>query len=145
MPTTLGRPYALSWRGRPPHMLDPDIPVWWSWLDLYGYDAINLFYDVQLGGPDYTPEQLKDPLTKMWYNNLAKRADALIETDDQVWIIEVTADPGLRAIGQLQTYRALWLRDPKIAKPETLILVSHTIEPDLLDAATMYGLLCYIV
>lgn len=145
MPTVLGRPYELMWRGDPPHMLKPDIPVWYRFLPIYGGDIINLYYDVTLGGPYYTPEELKDPLKKMWYQNLAKRADAVAELDDEVWIIEVTADPGLRAIGQLQSYRALWMRDPKIMKPEKMVLVSSTIEKDLLDVAGTYGMLLYIV
>lgn len=145
MTTVLGRPYKLSWRGDPPHMLKPDIPVWYRFLAMYGGPFIDLFYDVTLGGPYYTDAQLKDPLNKMWYQNLAKRADAIVTLDDELWIIEVSADPGLRAIGQLQSYRVLWLRDPKSIKPEKLILVSSTIERDLLDVAGTYGIQCFIV
>jgi len=81
----------------------------------------------------------------MWRDLLVKRADAIAELDDEVWIIEVSADPGLRAIGQLQSYRVLWLRDPKIAKPEKLVLVASTIEEDLLDVASTYGIQNYII
>jgi len=116
-------------------MLVPDVPIWYRFLPIYGGLFVNLYYDVLIGGPYFTQEELKDPLKKMWYQNLAKRADALGELENEIWIIEVTADPGLRAIGQLQSYRALWLRDPKIIKPERLVLVSETIEPDLLDVA----------
>lgn len=126
-------------------MLKPDIPIWFRWLALYGAPIKALYYDCTLGGPFFTPEQLKDPMNRMWYQNLAKRADAIAETEKEVWIIEVSADPGLRAIGQLQSYRALWLRDPKIMKPERLLLVADTIEKDLLDVTGMYGILCYIV
>lgn len=126
-------------------MLQPDIPVWYRFLDSYSFDFLKLYYDVLVGGPFFTPGELKDPLKKMWYNNLAKRIDALAELDDQVWIIEVTADPGLRAVGQLLSYQLLWIRDPKIFKPEVLVLVAQTIEPDLLDAASAHGIVCYIV
>ena len=145
MPTTLGQSFSIAWRGDPPHMLKPDIPIWYRFLSFYGPFFLNLFYDVYVGGPRYTQEELRDPLKKMWYNNLAKRIDALAETDDEVWIIEVSADPGLRSIGQLQSYRVLWLRDPKIHKPEKLILVADTIEEDLMDVAGMYGLQLYVV
>ena len=145
MPTNLGRPYALDWRGDPPHMLKPDIPVWYRFLTVYGFPFDNLYYDCWLGGPEYTQKQLEDPTTKMWQGLLVKRADAIAELENEVWIIEVSADPGLRAIGQLQSYRVLWMRDPQIHKPEKMILVAATIEPDLLDVASTYGMQCYIV
>lgn len=126
-------------------MLKPDIPVWYRFLTLYGGPFINLYYDVSVGGPYYTPEQLKDPITRMWRGLTVKRIDALAELDDQVWIIEVSENPGLRAIGQLQSYRVLWIRDPKILKPEKIVLVSATIEKDLLDVAGTYQIQCFIV
>ena len=126
-------------------MLQPDIPVWYRFLTVYGYPFSKLYYDCALGGPFLTPDDAKDPMKKMYRSLLVKRADAIADLKDEVWIIEVSADPGLRAIGQLQTYRVLWLRDPKILKPEKLILVAQTIEPDLLDAATTYGIQIYLV
>ncbi|GAG91505.1 unnamed protein product [marine sediment metagenome] len=145
MPTYLGRPYNLDWRGDPPHMLARDIPVWYRFLEKWGFQFISLWYDCLLGGPVLTDQEKKDPMKRMWRINLAKRADAISELENELWIIEVSADPGLRAIGQLQTYRVLWLRDPKIIKPERLILVSETIQNDLLDVAGTYGMQVYIV
>lgn len=145
MSTQLGRPYALDWRGDPPHMLKPDIPVWWRFLEKYGSPFINLYYDCLLGGPFITQEELKDPLKRDWKVLLSKRADAIAELTDQVWIIEVAKEPGLRALGQVQTYRSLWLRDPKINKIEKPVLVGERIDPDLLDATGMHGVLTFIV
>ena len=145
MPTVLGRPYSLFWGGDPPHMLQPDIPIWREFQARYSAFWSALYMDCKLGGPYYTPEQLADPMIKMWRDVLVKRADAIAELEDEVWIIEVSADPGLRAIGQLLTYQTLWIRDPPIQKPEKLVLVCHTIETDLLDAAGMRSLQVYIV
>lgn len=145
MPTVLGKTYGLEWRGDPPHMLKVDVPVWYRFLEKYGKPFIKLYYDCLLGGPKLTPEQEKDPYMRGWQALNAKRADAIAELEDQVWIIEVAKEPGLRALGQVQTYRALWLRDPKIMKPEKVVLVADRINPDLLDAAGMYGVLTFIV
>ncbi len=145
MPTDLGKPYSLDWSGNPPHMLERDVPVWYRFLEKWGSSFLNIYYDCLIGGPFLSPEEKKDPLKWMWRVNLAKRADSICELTDEVWIIEVAADPGLRFLGQLQIYRALWLRDPPIPKLEKLVLVSETIDPDILDAAGTYGILIFIV
>lgn len=145
MPTTLGRPYPLTWKGKPPHMLKPDIPVWWRFLEKWGYQYQRVYYDCLLGGPTLTKEQELDPILRGWRANISKRADAIAITDRHVYIIEVASDPGLRSVGQLQTYHALWLRDPLILLPERLILVCEMIDPDLLDATSMHGIQIYIV
>lgn len=144
MPTDLGRSFDLDWRGDPPHMLKTDIPVWYRFLALYGSPFRRLYYDCWLGGPTLTAEDLQDKLKVSWRGLLVKRADAIAELDDEVWIIEVSADPGLRAIGQLISYGTLWKRDPKIAKTLKLVLVARTIEEDLLDVAAEYGVLCFV-
>jgi len=125
-------------------MLQPDIPVWYRFLEKWGSPFLNLYYDCLLGGPYLTQEEKKDPLKWMWRVNLSKRADAIAEVENEVWIIEVASDPGLRILGQLQAYRVLWLRDPKISKIERMILVCEAIDQDLLDAASMMGVLIYV-
>lgn len=145
MPTILGNPYALDWRGNPPHMLKPDIPTWYKFLKIYGKVFVNLYYDVALGGPYLSEKEREDPLKRGWAALLAKRIDALGETENEVWIIEVATELGQRALGQVNAYRALWLRDPKIMKLERLVLVGSTIDPDLLDAAGIMGLTVYLV
>lgn len=126
-------------------MLQEDVPVWYDFLDKYGYMFQNLYYDCLLGGPEYTHEQLKDPIIHMWRQNLSKRADAIAELDSEVWIIEVADFPGLRASGQLNTYRALWIEDPKIMKPEKPVLVCRTIDTDLAKSLALYGGQIYVV
>ena len=92
-----------------------------------------------------TPQELQDPYLRGWRVLNSKRADAIAELENEVWIIEVAKEPGLRALGQVQVYHALWLRDPKITKPEKGVLVADRIDKDLLDAAGMYGVLTFIV
>ena len=145
MPTDLGRKYEVDWRRAPPHMLTPDVPVWHRWLDKYGSIVQSLFYDCLLGGPFLTPEQEKDPFQRMWRFNTSKRADAIAEVSTEIWIIEVASYPGLRAVGQLQVYQTLWIEDPKINKPERLLLVAEHIDEDLAAACGKFGIQIYIV
>ena len=145
MPTTLNKAFSIDWRGQPPHMLQSDVPVWYKFLGRYGHLFKKLYYDCLLGGIHLSPGEEEDIYLRMWRQNTAKRADAIAELEDAVWIIEVADYPGLRAIGQLQVYRSAWLRDPVIPKPERLILVSERIDEDLLDATAMHGIDVYLL
>lgn len=145
MPTKLGRKFPIEWRGDPPHMLAADIPVWYRFLEVYGKDFQNLYYDVYLGGPWLTPDQEEDPMWRMWRANTVKRLDALAELEDEIWIIEVALAPGLRSLGQLMTYSSLWLEDPAIAKIERLLLVCQSVDTDAMAAAARFGVRVYVM
>jgi hypothetical protein len=145
MPTSLGKKFSIDWRGTPPHMLMPDVPVWYRFLSKYGEYFKALYYDCLLGGPFLTIEQEADPFQVMWRFNTSKRADVIVETETETWIIEVADYPGLRAAGQLIVYQALWLEDPKIAKPERLVLVSERIDTDLGFACAKAGVQIYLI
>ena len=126
-------------------MLAPDVPVWYRFLDKYGTYFQALYYDSLLGGPFLSAEQENDPFQVMWRFNTSKRADAIAELSTEVWIIEVANYPGLRAVGQLQVYQTLWIEDPKILKPERLVLVAERIDNDLAAACGRFGIQVYIV
>ena len=145
MPTFLGRPYAVDWRGAPPHMLETDVPVWYRFLTSWGHLFTALYYDCLLGGPHLTQDQEKDPYWKMWKANTSKRADAIAELEDEVWIIEVSQRPGLRAVGQLMVYLSLWVEDPKIEKPEKPVLICEHVDTDLIASAATYGIRTHVM
>jgi len=145
MPTTLGKPFSVDWRGKPPHMLFPDIPVWYAFLKTYGSLFTNLYYDCFLGGPTLTPEEEKDPMKRMWRSNTVKRIDAIAELPNEIWIIEVSTYPGPRSLGQLMTYQALWIEDPKIMKPEKMCLVCGGLDTDIGPSAAKFGVQIYVI
>jgi len=145
MPTILGRPYNTGWRGSPPHMLREDVPIWQRFLDKYGDFYPAVYYDVAVGGPDLSEEELKDPLKRMWLYNNSKRIDAVIKLPDEVMIIEVSTTPGLRAIGQLLTYVVLWQRDDPWQLIEKPYLICEHMDKDLITSASMYGISVIVV
>ncbi len=126
-------------------MLTTDVPVWYRFLEKYESFFLNLYYDVLLGGPTLSAEDLLNPFQRMFRSNNSKRADAIAELSDSVWIIEVADRPGLRAVGQLQVYRSLWIEDPAILKPEKVVLVANAVDKDLLSSAARMGIDIYIV
>lgn len=126
-------------------MLQPDIPVWYRFLDEWKDHFIALYYDCLLGGPVVEPAKEKDPMTKMWRALTSKRADAIAELENEVWLIEVSAYPGMRALGQLLTYHTLWLQDPKNDKPIKMVLVADQIDPDVRLSYRPYGIILHLV
>ena len=140
MPTVLGPMYSTTWRGRPGHMLKVDVPIWYNFLEKNEEKFIALYYDVLLGGPGFTPAEYCEKLRGMWKYLGSKRADVIAETKDEVWIIEVTDELSIKAMGQLMTYKALWLDDPKISKPVEMILVCGWTDADILASMQSYGI-----
>lgn len=145
MPTTLGRSYDRYWLGKPPHMKGEDLPLWHKFLNDYGALFEKVYYNVLLGGPFLSPEEKKDKLKLMWRQNISKRADVVAELKDEVWIIEVDMHPGMRALGQLMTYRHLWTEDTPISKPEKLVLLASVVDQDLISSAGRYQVQVFII
>lgn len=125
-------------------MLPPDVPVWYRFLEKWGHEIETLYYDCLLGGPMIDNFEMK-PLMKSWSYLNSKRPDAIAETKDEVWIIEVSANPGLRAMGQCLAYLSLWVEDPKIDKIERAVLVVETLDTDLGSACARMGVLIFVV
>lgn len=140
MPTILGESYLPTWRGKPKQMLSTDHPLWDKFLDQYGSLFERFYYNVMLG--EAAIELPANPTfeEKIEQSLLSKKIDAIGETKDEVWIIEVASKPGLRAIGQIMSYRSLWFEDPKINKLEHFVMVTDKIDRDLLSAAASYGI-----
>jgi hypothetical protein len=144
MPTVLGPKYGVKWRGRPGHMLRVDVPIWHSFLEKHKDEFIALYYDCRLGGPGFTPSDYDENLRGMWKYLGSKRADVIAETRDKVWIIEVTSEAHIKALGQLMTYKSLWLEDPKNSKPVEMVLVCDEEDADVVASMQGYGIRIFI-
>jgi hypothetical protein len=131
VPTELGDPFEITWRGDPQQMLPPDVPLWNLFLDRYASNFQRFFYNVRIGGPDMSKVDASEAMKKMWYASTAKRIDAIGEKEKEIWIIEVAASPYLRAVGQCLSYKFLWEEDPKIDKPATAVLLCYFIDRDI--------------
>jgi hypothetical protein len=122
-------------------MLPADVPVWELFLDRNPNLFEKIYYDVRIGGVMPGPEHGDEKMRLMFWQNTAKRMDALGELKDEIWIIEVADRPGLRASGQLRVYWNLWFEDPKIIKPAKAVLVCRSIDEDLRRALEYDGVL----
>jgi len=145
MPTDLGQSYSPLWRGKYPHMLPEDWPVWDRFLSTNPTLFQRVYYDVRVGGVYEAAAPVDEKYRKMFFDVTAKRIDAVGELEKEVWIIEVATKPGLRATGQIMSYIALWHEDPKIMKPTRPVLVCQAVDSDLKRALDFYGVLTRLI
>jgi hypothetical protein len=131
MPTELGEPFDITWRGTPEQMLPADVPLWHAYLDRAASQYKKFYYNVKVGGADVSKVQADDKMKKMFYQATAKRIDVLAEKESSLEIIEVASSPYLRAVGQCLTYSFLWSQDPKISKPANTVLLCWYLDYDL--------------
>lgn len=131
MPTTLGEPHPITYRGKYPHLLPEDYPVWESFLRDHAHDYSRFYYDARLGGPTYPTEPAADKWTLLWSLLKPFRPDVIADTPDGWTIIEITAHAGVRALGQIVLYDALWRRAPIDTRPAITALLCYNIDPDI--------------
>jgi hypothetical protein len=131
MPTELGEPYPITWRGDPQQMLPKDIPLWHAYLENHAHQFLRFYYNVRVGGPDMSQVDEPPEMRKMWYDINAKRIDVIGEREKDLWIIEVSSHPDLRTVGQCISYPFMWNQDRKIQKPAQMILLCWYIDADL--------------
>ena len=127
--------YPVQWvpldkSGRYPHMFKHDISIWERFLDAYGGQFTAAAYDVALGGittddPDASPE-----LVKGWQYSTAKKIDAAVRNEEEVWLCEVRPDAGLAAVGSVIGYALLSEVDPWTPLPLVPVIVTDRMDGD---------------
>lgn len=94
----LGPEFPPAWRGRPPAMLDADIPVWLRYLDRHAGEFRRFWYNVRITSEDLGARFPAADAREIAGALLPKRIDAVGERAAALWIIEVAAVIGLRSI-----------------------------------------------
>ena len=125
MPTNLDTRYPPTYSGRPPRMSQEDFPIWERWFPKIRETARGLYFDVGLGLPDQLPESDDANQLLGWIRNTQKRADAIIERDTDVLLVEMRFNAQLNALGRLIGYVQLLKDDNPFSKPIVPILVTN--------------------
>lgn len=113
-----------------PHMLPADVALWERWLDRHGDFFSAVEYDVHVGGAIERLPVWSDQLVEMASTLAAKRIDVVGHRPGEVWIIEVKPEAGTSAIGQLVSYRILYIEKFKPATEPVCCLVTDNLVPD---------------
>lgn len=125
MPTILGNRYEPNFTGHPPRMSAEDFPIWQRWYPTIKPSARALYFDVGLGLPDELPQSDDADQLLGWIRNTQKRADAIIERDADVLLVELRFNAQLNALGRLEGYQLLLQDDNLFRKPIIPVLVTN--------------------
>ncbi len=114
-----------------PHLLPDDIEIWERFLALRGNQFDTIDYDVRVGAGRPAPPGSTQNIRKMALDLSKKRIDAVGFTDRETTIIEITVRAGLKAIGQVLTYRKLYQETHADARPIRLLIVAGRLDTDV--------------
>lgn len=135
MPLILKTQFPPTYSGPPPHMAREDLTLWEQARKNLIKEAINLYFDVGLGGQAQPPPDTTPEMAKMWLYNTQKRIDVLIETKTHWKLIELRPNASSTAIGRILQYKLLWDKEAPDKKPTELIIITNRLDPDLLPLA----------
>ena len=124
MATDMGREYPPVIIPFPYHMSFYDRPLYLQWAVKGLSGALRQFFDVGLGEVKNMPPETTPEMSRMWIRLNQKRADAIVEYENSVALIEFRHHANPDALGRLITYKVLWKEDPVIQKYLQLILVT---------------------
>lgn len=110
-----------------PHMGPADVILWERFIEQFPDAYDNVEYDVKIGTvPDFVAEH-EDEAINGQAPLYMRKIDVIGYKEEQIDIIEVKPRAGFSAIGQVDGYRDIWVRDfNPPAKPKAILITDST-------------------
>ena len=142
--TLLGPSFPACKILRPPGMILKEATLFHYFQKDRCKDWKTIYYNVRVGKGIPLPDNYPSWLTRDWILSTQHRIDALIETQDNVLIVEVKSLAGRTAFGALLLYKQLYQKDPIIKLPIKLLVVSDFIYGQMLESFLDNGIEVYL-
>ena len=120
---------------RYPHMLPEDVDVWREYLGGEPMDFSSVWYDVHVGQAMSVPLGSPAYMRRVVEGISRKRIDVVGLVACELRIIELKGHAGMESIGQVVTYRQLYLEEFETRLPVTCWVICGTADRDILDLA----------
>jgi hypothetical protein len=114
-----------------PHMLPPDARIWDAFVYLHSTAFTNVQYDVHVGEGMPRQQHWDDSIYRMAKIITQRRIDVIGWKNQIPWIIEVKQSPGVSAVGQLVSYKTLYLREYPQHISVKLYLICDRLDQDI--------------
>jgi hypothetical protein len=113
------------------HLSKPEKGLWLTWMREHYGEYTGMQYDIHVGDglpvDDAWPENVK----AMSQAITRHRIDAMCWKEKTLWIMEIKPYAGVGGIGQLLSYRELYVKDTGYASPIQLGLITDFLTPDM--------------
>jgi hypothetical protein len=113
--------------------------VWVRFLTMAPAQGLDWRYEEELGVGSYGPAGGPELPPEFYLRLLKKRVDAVAEEPHRTILAEVKEVGGMAALGQLLTYRLLWMAEKGPRGRIDLWVVCGRADYDVLPAFTFYG------
>jgi hypothetical protein len=124
--------------------LQEDTEVWSRFLAASPQKIDRVWYDVRVG--EAIPGSfVADPMKRRIADGvLKKRIDVVCKVGGGYWVVEIKPVADMQALGQIQTYTRLFLKEFKPDGECWPVIVADTADPDILSTAFDAGVLVMV-
>lgn len=130
---------------RYPHMFPKDIEIWERFLEKYAADYSGFIYDWKVGSGTEPLPELNEPYASMQKTLSKYRVDVIGVKDGFYELIETKPQAGPSAVGQIISYRNLFLKDYGGHREVVPVIVTDYERPDIRQVASDMGVKYIII
>lgn len=127
------------------HMMPEDVAIWQRFIEQFPDAYDNVSYDVKVGkAPDFVTGH-EDPAMQAQANLYQRKIDVVGYKDDQIDIIELKPRASTSALGQVNGYRHLFMRDYSPPETPKAVVITNELLPEMGELAHAAGVTIVVV
>lgn len=137
--------YPFAKRSWYPHMMPLDVAIWERFIDEFpdAYDYVQ--YDVKVGkAPEFVSEHEDEAMQKQ-ASLYQRKIDVIGFKDGEIDIIELKPNAGTAALGQVNGYRHLYMRDYSPPETPKAVVITDRLLPEMGELAHLAGVQIVVV
>jgi hypothetical protein len=132
---TLGPGQRPIVKAKYPHLWKKDYDTWTAFLRSEHNDFEQVWYDVHVGAPMHVPAGSPAFMKNVVDGVSRKRIDVVARQGKRLWIIEVKPEANMKGIGQVVTYKKLFVKEFRITESVKAMIIATTCDRDVLKTA----------
>ena len=132
-------PTTADVRDSYPNINSADTPVWSAWLAAHQDQAIQVYYNVALGGVDLAGQDIPQEMIDGWKYTTAVKVDTIVITENETLCCEVKPVARLGALGQALGYALLLANDPLNDLPIVPVVIAGSASAEVQYVANALG------
>ncbi|KKM78892.1 hypothetical protein LCGC14_1355360 [marine sediment metagenome] len=122
-----------------PHMMPEDYATWTEYLGRNEGLLEEVWYDVHVGQAVKVPAGMPDWMSRVADGVSRKRIDVVARSGNVLRIIEVKNLVNMESLGQVLTYRTLFMNEYEVFGPVLAMVVGMTADLDIMETARDLG------